>query len=171
MKIYVCCFFFLTFLITEPSIAQKADGNGKENTVSIRVTAEVASAVKVITIQNIYFKETRPNDKVVKISALRESNAGFLKATGKPNAQVRISWPQQKVIYQADGQGTLVFDYIVAVNTVKEQASADLLLNKGKILNLNNNGELYIWVGGRVDISNAAPGIYKGSFELEIEYI
>ncbi len=170
MKIIACILLILVFPVPGNALSQTNDKKGK--TVSVHIFAEVASAVKVITIQNIRFSETQINENIVEISPLRDANAGFMKASGKPNAQVRISFPRQNAIFSsADSSGSLTFNYRVAVNDTKEQASADLLLYDGKVFTLNNSGELYIWVGGLIDISNATPGVYSGSFKLEIEYI
>lgn len=167
MRTLLFCLLFLIVFGLKTTAGQTSNGN----VLSIRISAEVSSAVKVITIQNIRFDDVRPSENIIKISPLRESNAGFMKAIGKPNSQVRISFPQQKTIYRTDGSGSLIFDYVVGVNNQSEQASADILQNEGKVFTLNENGELYIWVGGRVDISNATPGLYTGSFKLKIEYI
>lgn len=161
---------FILVIFGIQNVCAQSSGNSTD-IISVRVSAEVTSAVEVITIQNIRFDETRPSQKYAEISPVLDSNAGYMKARGKPNAQVRISYIQENTVYKTNGVGTLTFNYSIAVNDNSDQATGELLLNDGNNFTLNSNGELFIWVGGRVDLSNAAPGTYVGNFMLEIEYI
>ncbi len=157
--------FFLSFSVA----AQSGVGTSKE--ISLRISAEVSSRVEVMTIQNIQFDQTRPSQNYIEISPVNHTNAGYMKASGKPNAQVRISYIQKNTVYKANGTGALTFNYLIAVNDNIEQATSELILDNDNNFTLNNDGELFIWIGGRVDLSNAGPGRYVGNFMLEIEYI
>src|SRR5699024_6159579 len=123
----------------------------------VNVTAQIISRVEVITLQNILFKESSFDKNIIDVSPIKDTNAGFLKASGKAGAQVRIMYPIEKIVNRSAGNGSLQINYSVAVNGTNDQSTANLVLKKGNIYNLNENGELFLWVGGRVDISNAVP--------------
>jgi hypothetical protein len=39
------------------------------------------------------------------------------------------------------------------------------------VVQFNEKGEYYLWLGGKVDLSKARPGSYDGEFTIQIEYI
>lgn len=139
--------------------------------VSINVTADVQASVEMITIRSMDFQNTDRDAMIVILDPLQSPAAGQMVARGNPNAEFRVDYLQNRELTNTQGPGVLIFNYDVAGNSVDEQETAELLGQDIRDLQFNDQGEFYIWVGGRVDLTDATPGSYEGEFSIEIEYI
>ncbi|MBN2732061.1 MAG: hypothetical protein JXR26_06510, partial [Balneolaceae bacterium] len=74
-------------------------------------------------------------------------------------------------IYHSASNSSIDFNYLVAVNSENNQATSELISSDSRIFEMNSEGELFLWVGGRADISTIQPGNYTGDFVLEVEYL
>lgn len=158
---------FLLFNITVPVPAQ----DNSNNEVSFNVSTNVISSIEIVTIQSMDLSGAETTNDQIQINPQNSSNAGKMIAIGNPNSDIRISFLQQRELSRVQGPGTLLFNYEVAGNDQDDQASAELLNRENRDFELNENGRFYLWIGGSVDISTAAPGNYEGEFTLDIEYI
>lgn len=158
---------FLLFCITVPVLAQ----NNSNNEVSFSVSTNVISSIEIVTIQSMDLSGAETTNDRIQINPQNSSNAGKMIAIGNPNSDIRISFLQQRELSRVQGSGTLLFNYEVAGNNQDDQASAEPLNRENRDFELNQNGRFYLWIGGSVDISTAAPGNYEGEFTLDIEYI
>jgi hypothetical protein len=98
-------------------------------------------------------------------------NAGYMIAVGGPNTNFRLNYLPERELTQADGDGTLTFTYEISGNSTDDQSTSDILELDNGNLEFNNEGLYYIWVGGRINLQNAAPGNYQGDFTIEIDNI
>lgn len=142
-----------------------------QQNIAINVSARIISSVELLTIQSMKLSQADAQNQQITINPRVSPNAGKMVAVGSPNSKIRISFLKSRVLTQQNGTGTLLFNYKVAVNTVDDQNTAEILDQDNRDLTFNNNGRLYLWIGGNVDISTAAPGNYQGEFTLEIVYI
>lgn len=159
---------FLFFLL--PITVSAQDGNSISAQVSI--SAELIRSIELITVNSITFGNTQPGQEEIYVSAISDVSAGYMIAVGNPGSEFRIDFIRQREVSRTDGPGYLTFEYELAGNTIEEQQSAILILdNENDSLKFNAEGRYHIWVGGRVNLTNAQPGNYEGDFTIEIDYI
>lgn len=168
MKKYILLLLFF-FGIASTASAQQETSN--TITASINVNATVIRAIELVTVNNIRLRNFQRDQTEVYISPITSVDAGHMIAFGNPNANIRIEFLRNRVLTQIDGEGLLRFDYEVSANEVDNQTTSELLLNDNRNLKFNQEGEFFIWIGGRVNIEQALPGAYAGEFTIEIEYI
>ncbi len=144
-----------------------------QNVISITASAMVTSnsEIELVTIYNILIDETSADNGIIHISPVNDALAGKLLVKGQPDAVIRITFSQQPPLVNSNGKGTLVLHYEISGYNEDNQRASQLLDVLERSLKFNKKGEYYLWVGGRVDITNARPGSYEGEFTLEIEYL
>lgn len=157
---------FLTIfvLVAIPASAQNSD-------VSIDVSAEVISTIEMITLQSMNLTDAEEQNGIISINPRQSANTGKMVAIGTPNSDIRISYLPQRELTRQRGTETLLFEYEVSANTQDEQSTSEILDQENRDFEFNDQGRLYLWIGGNVDISTATPGNYQGEFTLDIEYI
>lgn len=157
--------FYLVFFTGEQLFAQDS------RNVSIRVSAKVFQSIELTTIRNMRFGDVQAGQQKIAISPIQDPDAGKMVATGIPESKIRVSYLKEWELTNDRNDHTLTFNYTVAGNTVDNQSTAEILQTDNRGLQLNADGEYFIWVGGSADIQNAQPGNYEGEFTIEIEYM
>lgn len=165
MKRHFTLLFFLIFL-TSSLKAQEQNINA-----SIDVSARVIQSIELITVNTISFSNAQPGEEEIYVNPINSNNAGFMIAVGTPEAEFRLNYLPERTLTQVGGDATLTFSYELSGNTEEDQPSAELLDFENRNIQFNLEGRYYIWVGGRVDLSEAVPGNYQGDFTIEIDYI
>lgn len=145
----------------------------QQSSFSIKATAIVTSKaeIELFTINDLLINADNAVNGIVYISPINDENAGKILIKGKSDAQMRLSFVNQLSLSNASGKGTLLFEYQMSGYNSDNKHASRILDALEQTLQFNSNGEYYIWVGGRVDISNAQPGNYEGEFTLEVEYL
>lgn len=144
------------------------------HSVSISASAKVISnSVELLTISEMSLVEASQmaEEEMVYINPVFDPEAGIMKAIGQPHSQVRVSYISEREIFRKEGPGSLVFYYEVSGFGSDSQRESELLVDLEREVRLNENGEFYFWIGGRVNLQNAISGSYEGEFTIEIEYI
>lgn len=159
--------FLFSLLFYGTAIAQQQNGISAE----IRVSATLIQTIELITVNTIELGNVQPGQKVVSINPISDLNAGHMIAIGTPDAEFRLSYLAEKELVQTDGSGTIVFQYSISGSTEDVQSTSELLQSDNRNISFNSNGRYYIWVGGTINLENAAPGMYEGDFTIEIDYI
>jgi hypothetical protein len=144
-----------------------------QNSVSIKATAIVVGMtdIEMITISNLYIDESQAIDGMVNISPINDALAGKILIKGQPDVIMNITFINQLALVNTSGNGTLVFNYAISGYALDNQLASQILDAVNRSLRFNSDGEFYLWIGGRADISNARPGSYEGEFTLAIEYM
>lgn len=164
----VIIFTLLIFALNSYSIvAQEIE----PRTVSIAVSAQVITPTELITLQGVDFRYEDVESNVLTINPLNNPSAGKLVARGTPESGMRINFLQNRELVNVNTNHILFFEYFVAGSDQDEQDRSELINPDDRDYTFNENGEFYIWVGGRVDLTMAQPGSYEGEFNIEIEYI
>jgi hypothetical protein len=145
----------------------------QQTTVSITASATVIDKkeIELITIHNLEIDETMANAGIIYVSAKMDPLAGKMLVKGKAGEEVRINFQREVLLFNSGRQGQLVFTYNICGYKNDNQSAADIFTTNEQTITLNEKGEYYIWIGGRIDISGAIPGHYTGEFTFEIEYI
>ena len=144
-----------------------------QNSISISASATVveSAGIELITLKDITVDESSAQNGSLDISPLTSDKAGKMLVKGKSNSSIRLSYMNQLALVNTTGDGSITFDYIVNGNKEDNQAASQPLDQIERIVQFNDRGEYYLWLGGHVDISNAQPGSYDGEFTIQIEYI
>jgi len=164
----ILIFTVLIFLLSIQSVFAQVS---EPQNVSISVSAQVSSAIELFTLQTVDFRYEDVEFNVLSVDPISNPSAGKLVARGMPDTGMRISFIQNRELVNVDTNHILFFEFVVTGNVQDEQESAELISPDNRDLTFNEEGEFYIWVGGRVDLSTAQPGSYDGDFNIEIEYI
>lgn len=140
-------------------------------TATVNVSAEVIQSIELITINTMQFGNMQPGQDEIYVNPINNLNAGFMIAIGTPDAQFRLNYLPERELTEIDGNGSLTFEYEISGNSEENQATSEILEYDNRNIQFNSEGRYYIWVGGRVNLENAAPGSYEGDFTIEIDYI
>jgi hypothetical protein len=161
------------FLVLGINIVKGQDNGNSGITTTVNVSATVigTSAIELVTVNSIQFGNTQPEDGQIYINPITSLNAGYMIAIGTPEAEFRLNYLPERILNQINGNGSLIFNYEISGNLEEDQATSELLDLDNRNLRFNSEGRFYIWVGGSIDLSNAAPGNYEGDFTIEIDYI
>ncbi len=173
MKYFPTFFICITvlFLLESPVSAQNGNSN-QESEISLNVSARVfPTTVELITIQSMNLAGIEAENDIITINPITSGNAGKMIAIGNANSEINISFIESRELVRNQGNETLTFYYTIAGNTIDDQSTSEILDRDNRELNFNSEGQFYLWIGGSVDISTAAPGSYQGEFTIEIEYI
>ena len=165
--------FFLLFLPLA-TIAQTQDEN--VTSVSIRASATVVGnrgSIELETISDIGLlraSQLQDGDEVV-INPVFDPEAGIMRASGQPNAEIRVSYLTEMEVARREGPGLIFFEYQVSGYPGDNQRESELLDLLEREVRFNEDGIYYFWIGGTIDLSEALPGNYDGEFTIEIEYM
>ena len=167
----------LLFMAVSGNLLQAQNGNNNDDevtaTISVSATVQVASTMEVemVTLRDMVLDHQVRQQNLISINPVNDSQSGKMRAEGRPNAEVRISFLQQRELTRVGGNETLTFYYRVAGNDLDDQPSSEILDLENRDFELNDDGEYYFWIGGQVDITDAVAGAYDGEFTVEIEYL
>lgn len=145
--------------------------------VSIRVSATVVDSesisLDIITLQNMAI---RPEDFLkgqneIYVSPINAVNAGMMLLKGNPNAGVNIHYQPEEFIYSKSGDDFIKIHYVMSGYGERNQQASTLLETADLFIELNDDGEYFLWVGGLINTNNAGAGVYSGDFVFEISYL
>lgn len=159
------------FLILGNYYVKGQNSETAEINVSAEVIGSTQSAIEIITVNTIQLGNAQPVNGQININPVTNLNAGYMIAVGNPEAEFRLNYLPERILNQINGNGSLIFTYQISGNIEEDQATSELLDLENRNLRFNDDGRFYIWVGGIIDVSNAAPGNYEGDFTIEIDYI
>lgn len=142
-----------------------------EKTRAITVSATILPEIQLMTIRDINMMDVAAEGDALYISPLTDVNAGLMLALGQPDALIRLNYLRRLEMVRSDGPGQLIINYEVSLFSEDNQRASRLFDSIDEALRFSSEGKLYIWVGGRIDLSSAYPGNYEGEFTIEIEYI
>ena len=165
--------FLLMFLFYLPPITGQ-NQNGNERSVNISASATVIGGdieLKTISDMGIIDAQRLQQENIVYINPVFDPEAGIMRARGAPGALIRVSYLEEMEVTRREGPGKLFFVYEVSGYAGDNQRESELLDQIERELRLNDEGEFFFFIGGRVDLTEALPGNYDGEFTIEIEYI
>ncbi len=172
-KTYKLFLVLLMILFMHPLLGM-TQGQQDSPSVSIRASAEVIGRdIDLETISDmgiIDAQRTQGGDELY-INPIFDSEAGIMRASGSPGAQIRVSFLEEMEISRREGGGSISFVYEISGYPGDNQRESELLTLIEHELLFNEEGEFYFYIGGRVDLSEALPGNYDGEFTMEIEYM
>ncbi len=175
-KLYTIHALLLFLMLALPYVAeaQSIEGDNTSTSISITATATVLNSnIELVTISDMGVLDASllQDDMEIYINPVFDAEAGIMRASGLPDAQIRVSYVAEMEITRRDGPGSLFFVYEVSGYPGQNQRESELLETTDRELRFNEEGHFFFWIGGRVDLSQAQPGNYDGEFTIEIEYM
>jgi opacity protein-like surface antigen len=151
------------------------------STVVVEVTANVlvSATTKMPTIQTLYdinfvvYDEYQTQIVVdpIRNTVSTEDGAGAILITGTPNTEFTLRYTRFVEMKNEDyPTSTLTVEYILSHHPTDNQSSSTYINQLDTKFKLNGSGEYYIWVGGRVSITDIKDGQYLGGLEIEVSY-
>ena len=144
-----------------------------QNEISIRASANVVevTGIELIPLKDMIVDEASAKDGLLDISPVTDEKAGKVLVKGKINAQVRLTYVRDMFLTNSSGDGSIIFKYVLSGFSSDNQHASQLLEQVERVVQFNEKGEYYLWLGGQVNLSDSKPGSYEGEFTIEIEYI
>jgi hypothetical protein len=130
-----------------------------------------ATGIVLIPMQDMVIDEASARDGILNISPVNDAKAGKLLVKGKANTSIRLTYLNEIALVNSAGDGTLVCNYVVSGYKSDNQQASQPLDMVERVVQFNEKGEFYLWLGGTVDLTRARPGNYDGEFTIQIEYI
>ncbi len=144
-----------------------------QSSVSITATATVIKSpgIEMVTMKNMEIMMDLAVDGKIWIDPRESAQTGILLLKGSPFESFHLTYQPEVLLTNNRGYGELSFFYEVLGYPGDNQMAAEKLDAVERILQFNEDGEYYVWVGGRVDVSEAFAGSYSGEFIIEIEIL
>jgi len=142
-------------------------------TMTIKATAEVVSRsdIEIITVNHLTIDANEAIAGIVHVSPFNRYRAGAMRIIGRPNALANIHFDRYVTLINNLGLGDLLMTLEVIGFSSNNQLAGEPLDVTTRSIRFNQIGEFFIWIGSRVDISEARPGNYTGNITLEFEYL
>jgi hypothetical protein len=164
--LYILLLIFLAEVVTNAQVS-----SGKSISINVSATVVGNSPVELTTLNNMIIEGDINRMKEIYISPVKSPNAGLLRVKGRPNSQARMTYIINETLTDVNSTGKITLAYEMSGNPIRIQR-ASTLINTGEfILNFDNDGLYYLWLGVKIKLNHAYPGKYTGDFTVEIEYI
>ncbi len=162
----------LLLLVTVMLPAQNQNDTGTSVNISASATV-VGNGIELETISDISILQASrlQEEDEISINPVFDPEAGIMRASGQPNAQIRVSYLSEMEVARREGPGVIFFEYEVSGYPGDNQRESELLDLLEREVRFNEDGVYYFWIGGRINLSEALPGNYDGEFTIEIEYM
>lgn len=152
-------------------LGQNNSGSGNQE-VSVSVELSSASEIELETMRNISFQRIPSTTVDYFLDPRTDPSSGLLRATGRPFAQIQVSFQEQQTLTQIDGSGSIGIRYRVSGNIIDDQTTSVPLWEDGnENVFFSRAGEYFFWVGGILDLTNLVLGEYTGEFTIEVNYL
>lgn len=139
---------------------------------SIRATAIVMENLQMITVRDLDLVSPPIVGNTITVNPITSTYAGLFKILGSPNARVRINYtPRETLVEQNEGIGVVQAVYSMSAASEDNQSASFLLTQGNADVTIGQMGEVFIWLGAELDISQATQGNYVSEFILEFEYM
>lgn len=145
--------------------------NAEEEEYTLSITTRVLESISLFTLENIVLADLQPSQRQITIDPTTDPQAGLMKATGRPDTQVRISFIGEQRLIHHEQEASAVFEYRISGNDVNQQLTSELVEENTYEFRFNDHGEYYFWIGGSAMIDNLPGGRYSGEFVVEVEYL
>ena len=163
---YIPWLILLLSIVSQTLLSAQTSG-----TIHASATVVEATGIQLIPMKDMIIDEASAKDGLLEISPVTDEKAGKMLVKGKANSSIRLSYLDELSLVNSSGEGTLVCKYVVSGFRTDNQGASQLLDQVERIVQFNEKGEFYLWLGGRVNLTRARPGSYDGEFTIQIEYI
>lgn len=145
-------------------------GQGRRSDVNVNIAAEVVDYLEMITISDIDVGTVIPSDDILRLDPRNDQGAGIIKVQGRANASIQVNFSSQVEMVNVATNSTLTVTYSVSGNGDNNQSESELFTTNPANVQLNNNGDYYVWIGCEFSLLEIVAGQYDGDFVIEIDY-
>ncbi|MBC8403502.1 MAG: hypothetical protein H8E14_18625 [Candidatus Marinimicrobia bacterium] len=138
--------------------------------IDVKISAMVVDYLEMITLSDIDVGTVQPSQMEVRLDPRLDQGAGLIKIQGRQTTSVRIAYTQQVEMVNSTTNHIMSVMYHLSGNTVNEQGSSNPISENPVTVNLNSNGEFFIWIGCYFSLEGVTAGQYDGDFVIEVEY-
>jgi hypothetical protein len=156
------CMLWFSFLAAEA----QTSGNIKATALVVEPTG-----IQLIPLEDMVIDESSSKDGFLNISPVTDEKAGKILVRGKAKSSVKLSYMNEMSLANPDGEGKLVCEYSVSGYQSDNQSASQPLDQVERVVQFNEKGEYYLWLGGKINFTHARPGSYEGEFTIQVEYI
>lgn len=147
-------------------------GSDQDTRAVINSNAQVVMQIVIESLSDLILENEDGTIETVLIDPRSDVNASIIRVEGQRDLQVRLNFPEEEVLSPVDSEeGSINLRYLVSWNTEQDQRGSAELVSQNEELQIGEDGRIYLWLGGEVDISQARQGTYLGNFFLEVEYL
>lgn len=163
----ITMWFFMVFIFSGVCIAQN------NSSVSTAATASIViyRGLTITNLKGIDFGKVPAGAGIVSITSNNDQAAEF-QVTGEPDSGVKVTLPSSSISLTS-GKNILAMTMFKPVyNTTDNQQTASQASSSDFFgATLGNKGDLYMWVGGKVNILPDLPsGTYTGTVSVSVTY-
>ncbi|WP_439474883.1 hypothetical protein [Algoriphagus formosus] len=146
--------------------------HAQSSSFSIKATAVVMENLQMITIRDLDLVSPAIVENTITVSPITSTYAGLFKILGSPNARVQINYtPRETLVEQNEGVGLVQAVYSLSAAPEDNQSASFLLTQGNADVTIGPMGEVFIWLGAELDVSQATQGNYVSEFVIEFEYM
>ncbi|WP_288371037.1 hypothetical protein [uncultured Algoriphagus sp.] len=146
--------------------------HAQSSSFSIKATAVVMENLQMITIRDMDLVSPAIVENAITVSPITSTYAGLFKILGSPNARVQINYtPRETLVEQNEGVGLVQAVYSLSAAPEDNQSASFLLTQGNADVTIGPMGEVFIWLGAELDVSQATQGNYVSEFVIEFEYM
>lgn len=143
---------------------------GQGRKVDVQVTATVDPTIEMITLANIDVGTVVPSEDLLKVDPRKDQGAGLILVTGRPRAEIQISFTDYVEMRNAASDIPLDVYYSISGNTENNQSASQIFTENPINVNISPAGEYYIWIGCEFSLKNLVAGSYDGDFVIDVEF-
>ncbi|MCF7826364.1 MAG: hypothetical protein K9M55_09010 [Candidatus Marinimicrobia bacterium] len=155
-------------LLTMNSFGQ--DSSKDKTSVSVSISATVVDQIQLITLADIDVGTVIPSEDILRLDPRKDQGAGIIKVLGRQNSSIQISYSSQVEMVNLASNSILLVSYNIGGSVDNDQTASDVFSTNPVTVNLNGEGEYYLWIGCSFSMKNLVPGQYDGDFILEVDY-
>lgn len=150
----------------------KGQSSSRQSCV-IQASATITGTVPLTleTLQHIRLSGNTEKEGIIYISPVSSAQAGLMRITANPGAQLLLHYQTTENVISEDGNGYLSVRYELSGYYERLQQVSEPYYSGEAVFTTGGNGHYYLWVGGTFYTGEAVSGRFSGRFTIEIEYI
>lgn len=165
MKFHKTIFLLLAFGL---SFGQNSTTD--QTNVSVSISATVMDQIQMITLSDIDVGTVIPSEGILRLDPRQDQGAGLVKVLGRKNSSVQITYSNQVEMSNIASNTTLLVNYSLGGYRENDQTASEVYTTNPVAVNLNGEGEYFLWIGCSFSLKDLVPGQYDGDFVLEVDY-
>jgi len=137
---------------------------------SMQTTASIVDNLSLTTIRDVNLNDPATVDGFITIVPNTSSFSGLMRINGRPGKLVRITYLSSETLLDQNGSGGVIKANYRISGFESDNQAASVLLDVGEAnVRIGKDGVYFIWLGARLDLNRALPGVYVSEFIIELE--
>src|SRR5699024_2576765 len=148
-----------------------------QETQNVEVSATILSAINISDKQDVKFGNVAAgsNPEIIPNAGNTDvgpnAQFGYFKIEAANNQSLNITWDKTGAFDLTDNSSnTIEYTPAVYYNNSSNNASGSSSLTSGTPQQTSSSGELYIYIGGKLDLQSETSGTFDGDFTFSVVY-